>query len=68
MDSPPALIEKAPETEADFRKWVREEFAHQREMQKHTNAALELILKALKVDEQNHEVSNGAASQVDDAR
>lgn len=48
---PPAIVEPGVETEADFRRWVRDEFRHQRDMQAHTNAALELILKTLQAME-----------------
>lgn len=38
-----------------FEKFVREELKHLREQAQHTNAALDLILKAMKVDEEQDE-------------
>lgn len=51
---PPAIVQPAGETESEFRRWVRDEFMHLRELMQHNSAALELILKALKVDEERH--------------
>jgi hypothetical protein len=54
MHSQPASV-VIVEAEAEFRAWVRAEFKHLREMQQHTNATLELILKTLKKDEEQAE-------------
>lgn len=49
--NPPAIVEQAPETDQEFRRWVREEFKHQRELHKAHGETLQLILEAMKKDE-----------------
>jgi hypothetical protein len=51
---PPAIVEPAPETEADFRKWVRDEFKFWRDVHRKHGETLELILATLKKDEDDH--------------
>lgn len=58
MTDSPAIVAPAQESEAEFRKWVRDEFKHVRDMQKHTNETLETILRILKHDEEQHEAEH----------
>jgi hypothetical protein len=52
--TPSAVIEQAPESEADFRRWVRDEFKFWREVHRKHGETLELILATLKKDEDDH--------------
>ena len=53
-DSLPAR-RKTDRQRAEFEQHVLAELKHLREQAKHTNEALEWVLKALKVDEERHE-------------
>lgn len=59
MTDSPAIVAPAQETDAEFRRWVREEFRHVREMQKHTHDVLDVILAYMKTVEKNDEASHG---------
>lgn len=56
---PPAIVEQRPESEHDFRRWVRDELKHTREQLGRIGTTLDLLLKMAEQDEKRHEADHG---------